>query len=35
LGGLSRIDDRNERELLSAFVAAIAVWATAFLFALF
>ena len=31
---LSLIDDRNERPLLSAFVAIIAVWATAFLFAL-
>ena len=29
---LSLIDDRNERPLLSAFVAVIAVWATAFLF---
>ena len=25
------LDERNERALLSAFVAAIAVWATAFL----
>ena len=32
---LSLIDNRNERALLSAFVAVIAVWATAFLFALF
>ena len=31
---LSLIDDRNERALLSAFVAVIAVWATAVLFAL-
>ena len=31
---LSLIDDRNERPLLSAFVAVIAVWATTFLFAL-
>ncbi len=31
---LSLIDDRNERPLLSAFVAIIAVWAMAFLFAL-
>jgi hypothetical protein len=31
---LSLIDERNERALLSAFVAVIAVWATAFLFAL-
>jgi hypothetical protein len=30
----SLIDERNERALLSAFVAAIAVWATAFLLAL-
>jgi hypothetical protein len=29
------IDDRNERALLSALVAVIAVWATTFLFALF
>ena len=28
---LSLIDDRNERPLLSAFVAIIAVWATAVL----
>jgi hypothetical protein len=28
------LDERNERALLSAFVAAIAVWATAFLFEL-
>jgi hypothetical protein len=28
------VDERNERALLSAFVAAIAVWATVFLFAL-
>jgi hypothetical protein len=32
---LSLIDDRNERALLSAFVAVVAVWATTFLFALF
>jgi hypothetical protein len=32
---LSLIDDRNERALLSAFVAVVAVWATIFLFALF
>jgi hypothetical protein len=31
---LSLIDERNERPLLSAFVAVIAVWATAVLFAL-
>jgi hypothetical protein len=31
---LSLIDDRNERALISAYVAAIAVWATAFLIAL-
>jgi hypothetical protein len=31
---LSLIDDRNERPLLSAFVAVIAVWATAVLLAL-
>ena len=31
---LSLIDDRNERPLFSAFVAVIAVWAMAFLFAL-
>jgi hypothetical protein len=31
---LSLIDDRNERALLSAFVAVIAVWAIAVLFAL-
>jgi hypothetical protein len=31
---LSLIDDRNEPRLLSAFVAIIAVWAMAFLFAL-
>jgi hypothetical protein len=31
---LSLIDDRNERPLLSAFVAVIAVWAIAVLFAL-
>jgi hypothetical protein len=31
---LSLIDERNERPLHAAFVAAIAVWATAFLFAL-
>ena len=30
----SPLDERNERALLSAFVAAIAVWATAFLLAL-
>jgi hypothetical protein len=30
----SLIEGRNERALLSAFVAAIAVWATVFLFAL-
>jgi hypothetical protein len=34
LWDLSLIDDRNERALISAFVAAIAVWATAFLIAL-
>ena len=28
---LSLLDEKNERALLSAFVAAIAVWATAFL----
>jgi hypothetical protein len=32
---VSLIDDRNERALLSAFVAVVAVWATIFLFALF
>jgi hypothetical protein len=32
---LSLIDDRNQRPLLSAFVAIIAVWAMTFLFALF
>ena len=32
---LSLIDDRNERALLSAFVAVVVVWATTFLFALF
>ena len=32
---LSLIDDRNERPLLSAFVAVIAVWSTTFLFTLF
>ena len=32
---LSLIDERNERPLHAAFVAVIAVWATAFLFALF
>jgi hypothetical protein len=32
---LSPIDDRNERALLSAFVAVVAVWATIFLFVLF
>jgi hypothetical protein len=32
---LSLIDDRNERALLSAFVAVVAVWAMTFLFALF
>jgi hypothetical protein len=31
---LGLIDDRNEPRLLSAFVAIIAVWAMAFLFAL-
>jgi hypothetical protein len=31
---LSLIDERNERPLHAAFVAVIAVWATAFLFAL-
>jgi hypothetical protein len=31
---LPLIDDRNERALLAAFVAVIAVWATAVLFAL-
>jgi hypothetical protein len=31
---LSLIDDRNERALLSAFVAVVAVWATIFLFGL-
>jgi hypothetical protein len=31
---LSLIDDRNERPLHAAFVAVIAIWATAFLFAL-
>jgi hypothetical protein len=31
---LSLIDGRNERPLLAAFVAVVAVWATAFLFAL-
>jgi hypothetical protein len=31
---LSLIDERNERPLLVAFVAVIAIWATAFLFAL-
>ena len=31
---LSLIDDRNEPRLLSAFVAIIAVWAMAFVFAL-
>jgi hypothetical protein len=30
----STFDERNERALLSAFVAAIAAWATAFLLAL-
>ena len=30
----SLVDERNERALLSAFVAVIAVWATAVLFAL-
>ena len=30
----SLIDERNERPLLSAFVAAIAVWATAVLLTL-
>jgi hypothetical protein len=32
---LSLIDYRNERALLSAFVAVVAVWATIFLFGLF
>jgi hypothetical protein len=32
---LSLIDHRNERPLLSAFVAVVAVWGTTFLFALF
>jgi hypothetical protein len=32
---LSPIDGRNERPLLSAFVAVIAAWGTTFLFALF
>ena len=32
---LSLIDDRNQRPLLSAFVAVIAVWAMMLLFALF
>ena len=31
---LSLIDDRNERALLSAFVAVIAIWATAVLLTL-
>jgi hypothetical protein len=31
---LSLIDNRNERPLLSAFVAVVAVWGTTFLFAL-
>jgi hypothetical protein len=31
---LSLIDERNERPLHVAFVAVVAVWATAFLFAL-
>jgi hypothetical protein len=31
---LSLIDERNERPLHMAFVAVIAIWATAFLFAL-
>jgi hypothetical protein len=31
---LSVIDERNERALLAAFVAVIAVWATALLYAL-
>lgn len=31
---LSLIDERNERPLHAALVAVIAVWATAFLFAL-
>ena len=31
---LSLIDDRNERALLSAFVAVVAVWATAVLLTL-
>jgi hypothetical protein len=31
---LSLIDERNERPLLSAFVAAIAAWATAVLLTL-
>jgi hypothetical protein len=33
-GDLSLIDERNERPLRVAFVAVIAIWATAFLFAL-
>jgi hypothetical protein len=32
---MSVVDGRNERALLSAFVAAIVVWATVLLFALF
>ena len=32
---LSLIDDRNERPLVSAFVAVIAVWGTRFLLTLF
>ena len=32
---LSLIDDRNQRPLLSAFIAVIAVWGMMFLFALF
>jgi hypothetical protein len=32
--GTSLLDERNERALLSAFVAAIAVWVTVFLVAL-
>jgi len=34
LADLSLIDERNERPLHAAFVAMIAVWATALLFAL-
>ena len=32
---LSLIDERNERALLSAFVAVVAVWAMTLLFAVF